>query len=181
MLHLLYTLPMLGKGHMVSGICFWFPNYFFLISEEWCTISWQFPKCRSTFSGIGIPIVNIRWSWDSLIFIMEIPILVRQHIYVWVKSTKNKSQQNGTECEPWAKFMGFIAYHALNDYENTDCIFIDIDFPTSNICCWKPPKKLDFLDEFHACWGLCMHCQTLGKHIWLMGRFLISEMFIMRQ
>ena len=45
---------------------------------------------RSPFLGIGIPI-KIKRSCDRRIFIMEIPILVRQHLYTetapwWQKS-----------------------------------------------------------------------------------------------
>ena len=31
---------------------------------------------------VWIPIIKIRWSWDYLIFIMGIPILVRQHLFI---------------------------------------------------------------------------------------------------
>ena len=32
------------------------------------------------FSGIGLSISKIKWSWDRFIFIMGIPILVRRHL-----------------------------------------------------------------------------------------------------
>ena len=34
------------------------------------------------FLGRVIPIINIRWVWDCLVFIMGIPILVRWHLYI---------------------------------------------------------------------------------------------------
>ena len=36
---------------------------------------------NTLFSGIGIPITKIRWSWDHLIFVMEIPIPVTWHLH----------------------------------------------------------------------------------------------------
>ena len=63
-------------------------------------------------------------------------------------------------------------------FHNPDCIFLVIDFPTSNIWCWITLKKLNSLDEFHAWWSLCIHCQSLGMNIWLVGWFLISEMLM---
>ena len=38
--------------------------------------------CAPVFPGIGISIINIRWSRGRLIFIMGIPILVRRYIYI---------------------------------------------------------------------------------------------------
>ena len=34
------------------------------------------------FPGMVISIIKIKWSWDHLIFIMRIPVLVRQHFYI---------------------------------------------------------------------------------------------------
>ena len=43
---------------------------------------------RQSFSGMGIPMLKIRWSWDRLIFNIGIPILVRRYLYV----------ETGTRC-----------------------------------------------------------------------------------
>ena len=37
---------------------------------------------KMVFPSMGISIIVIRWSWDRLIFIMGIPILVRWHHYI---------------------------------------------------------------------------------------------------
>ena len=37
---------------------------------------------KTFFPGIGIPIIKRRRSWDRLLFIMGIPILARQHLYI---------------------------------------------------------------------------------------------------
>ena len=37
---------------------------------------------KTVFPGMGVSIINIRRSWDRLIFIMGIPILVRLHLYI---------------------------------------------------------------------------------------------------
>ena len=37
---------------------------------------------KDIFPGVGIPIMKIRQSYDSIIFIMGIPILVRLHLYL---------------------------------------------------------------------------------------------------
>ena len=37
---------------------------------------------KTVFPVIGIYIINIRRSWDRLIFIMDIPILVKRHVYI---------------------------------------------------------------------------------------------------
>ena len=37
---------------------------------------------KRVFLGMGIPMLKIRWLWERLIFIMGIPILVRQRLYI---------------------------------------------------------------------------------------------------
>ena len=37
---------------------------------------------RCHLASVGNPIVEIKWSYDHLISTMELPILVRQHIYI---------------------------------------------------------------------------------------------------
>ena len=39
------------------------------------------PNIRTIFPGMGISIIKIRRSWDRLIFIMGIPMLVKRHLY----------------------------------------------------------------------------------------------------
>ena len=36
---------------------------------------------KAVFPGMGIPMVKIRQSWDCRVFIMGIPVLVRQQLY----------------------------------------------------------------------------------------------------
>ena len=46
---------------------------------------WRSGTClniKTVFTGIGISIIKIRWSWDRLIFIMGTPILVRWCLYI---------------------------------------------------------------------------------------------------
>ena len=38
------------------------------------------------FFASYIPIIMIRWSWDHLIFIIRIPMLIRQHLYIKMAS-----------------------------------------------------------------------------------------------
>ena len=37
---------------------------------------------KNVFSDIGILIIKVRWSWDRLIFISGIPILVRWYVFI---------------------------------------------------------------------------------------------------
>ena len=37
---------------------------------------------KMVFPGMGMSMIKIRQSWDSLIFVMGIPILVRTHLYI---------------------------------------------------------------------------------------------------
>ena len=52
---------------------------------------------RPSFPGMGIPMLKIRLSRDSLIFNMGIPILVRKHLYIetapWILTSPGKLQQ----------------------------------------------------------------------------------------
>ena len=48
---------------------------------------------RSSFSSIRIPIIQIRLSWDHLICLMWIPILVRQHLYIGNPLTRTMSSK----------------------------------------------------------------------------------------
>ena len=41
---------------------------------------------KNGLSRYGISIIMIRWSWESLIFIMGVPILVRWHLYIVMAS-----------------------------------------------------------------------------------------------
>ena len=49
------------------------------------------PRDKNCFSGLEIPIIKITWSLYSHIFIMGIPILLRQHFYIdeLVKERRN--------------------------------------------------------------------------------------------
>ena len=38
---------------------------------------------KTSFPGMGIPMLKIKRSQDRLIFNIEIPILARQHLYIW--------------------------------------------------------------------------------------------------
>ena len=40
------------------------------------------PHCKYIRPGIWVPVMKIRWLWDTFIFIMGIPILVRQHLHI---------------------------------------------------------------------------------------------------
>ena len=52
---------------------------------------------KMVFSGMDISIIKTRQSWDCLIFIMEIPIPLRQHVYI--------------ETAPWLLMsMSYIVY-----------------------------------------------------------------------
>ena len=45
----------------------------------WWLHTWRAPsQYKGCFPGMGISIIKIRWAWDLLIFIMAIPIVVRQ-------------------------------------------------------------------------------------------------------
>ena len=44
-------------------------------------------RLKTVFPGIGIPVIKIRQSWDRLIFIMGIPVLVRRYLNVQTAST----------------------------------------------------------------------------------------------
>ena len=46
---------------------------------------------KTTFPGMGIPMLKITRSWDRLIFNMGIPILVRWHLYI----------EMGYKCSTW--------------------------------------------------------------------------------
>ena len=77
-------------------ICAWWccPGVHWCLGPHWAEVlawvgphplmnrSWQ-PRghfnIKTVFPGIGIPIIKIRRSWDRLIFIMRIPILVTWH------------------------------------------------------------------------------------------------------
>ena len=37
---------------------------------------------KTVFPSIGIPIIKVRWLWDSLVSVVGIPILVRRHVYI---------------------------------------------------------------------------------------------------
>ena len=43
---------------------------------------WPHLNIKIVFPGMGFPIIKIRQSHDLLIFIMKIPILLRQHLYI---------------------------------------------------------------------------------------------------
>ena len=49
-------------------------------SQSWALF--QNKDHLSEFPNMGIPIIKVRWSWDHLIFIIEIPILVRWHLCI---------------------------------------------------------------------------------------------------
>ena len=48
---------------------------------------WAPFNIKTIFPGVGISNINISWSWDCLIFMMEITMLERWHLY--------------TETQPW--------------------------------------------------------------------------------
>ena len=49
---------------------------------SYCKEDWVLSQYEDWLSGYRIPIIKIKWSWDQLIFIMGIPILVRRHLYI---------------------------------------------------------------------------------------------------
>ena len=57
----------------------------FIICHAWCyngtSHSPRF-NIKSVFPGMGISIINIRRSWDCLIYIMGIPLLARRYLYI---------------------------------------------------------------------------------------------------
>ena len=63
------------------------PGYAMGCYIETRSVPWAHLNIKMVFSGMGIYIIKIRWSWDRLIYIMEISILVRRHHYI--------------ETEPW--------------------------------------------------------------------------------
>ena len=77
-----------SKLFWASGISFWLARswtfshnfltcpYCCHVAETWVLFQYK----DSLFPGEGIPMLKIRWSWDSLIFNMMIPIQVR-HLY----------------------------------------------------------------------------------------------------
>ena len=44
--------------------------------------AWPRLNIKMIFPGVVISIIKIRRSWDHLIFMMGIPILVKQHLYI---------------------------------------------------------------------------------------------------
>ena len=57
--------PMLAPGTLLSGE----PS---VRAPAQCKVS----------PGVGISIIKIRWSWNHLVFVMAIPILVRWYLYI---------------------------------------------------------------------------------------------------
>ena len=43
---------------------------------------WSCLNIKTVPPGVGISIIKIRWSWDHLLFITGIHILLRQHLYI---------------------------------------------------------------------------------------------------
>ena len=64
---------------------------------------------KMVFSGMAIFIIKIRRSWDRLIFIMGIPILVRRHLLYWdgrlVSGMHRKVSLSVFELSMWGKIM----------------------------------------------------------------------------
>ena len=60
------------------------PNLHIRVVVNWFTERIPGPRLNvnPVFPGVGIAITKIRRSWDCLIFIMGIPILVRRHRYI---------------------------------------------------------------------------------------------------
>ena len=82
---------------------------------------------KTDFACMGIPVLNVRQSWDHLIFNMRIPILVRRHLYTetppwWLKLsyfnqmfTKQNSIIQQIQFRSWI----FTPYHFLFHTHNT--------------------------------------------------------------
>ena len=57
------------------------------ILPRWLKRIWACLNITTIFSGMGIPIMKIKQSWDHCIFITRIPTLVRHHFYMVTLST----------------------------------------------------------------------------------------------
>ena len=64
------------------------------IKSRFNSISGSHFNMKTIFPCIGLLIIKIRRSWDHLIFIMGIPILVRQHLYTEIAPFKQSMHKN---------------------------------------------------------------------------------------
>ena len=74
--------------HLISTMGFPIPVRCHLYIESGPRLIWLHTTTGPCFNikiiwaGIGIHIIKIKWSWDCLIFIMEIPTLTKWHLYI---------------------------------------------------------------------------------------------------
>ena len=92
--------------------------------------SWQI-QYKDAITSIGIPIIKVGWSYNLLIFIMGICILVRQHLYIepgpwssqntlqFLKLPSNLKYKShlGRQCTCWSLRCGWsIACQRCSNY-----------------------------------------------------------------
>ena len=72
----------LGRLIFNMGIVIPGKTVFLIETAPWNSQSGLCFNIKTVFWYMEILIIKIRWSWDHIIFIMEIPIFVRQHRYI---------------------------------------------------------------------------------------------------
>ena len=108
---------------------------------------------RNIFPGLGIPILKKKWSWDCLSFVMEIPMLVRQHLYTEMIPLVKKNiyilKIVGCNCLTYLTHWGRDKMAAVSQTT------------LSNAISWM--KMLEFRLRFH--WSLFLRVQlTIFQH-----------------
>ena len=92
---------------------------------------WSLSQYRYSLSGNRIPIIEIRRSWDRLIFIMRIPIMVKQHLHT---ETPPGSSGDGEYCSFINDMISFLWFQHMirSDYNPAsipfDCLAQKVHF-----------------------------------------------------
>ena len=84
-------------------------TYIWLLVVLLFYIAWMGPgphlNIKTIFPGMETIIIKIRWSWECLIFIMGIPILIRLHLYIETGPDGKNEFENLSYL--FAQFCGF--------------------------------------------------------------------------
>ena len=75
---------------------------------------WDMFQYKDSLSRYGIPIIEKRQPWDCFIFIMTIPILLRQHLYTFIETVPS----------PWS-WTTWIAL-AAQDCSNSSALTVEL-------------------------------------------------------
>ena len=111
---------------------------------------------------MGIPIIKIRRSWDRLIFIMGIPLLVRWHLYI---ETTRSSQYELTLNTPYTVikrelwnalcYKDVWLYHSSSQWQATILLRITMGLSTSFPPALPIPQDSATIWNFYRATEMC--------------------------